>query len=148
MPFVISNTGEKIQFDETFSNWAKLISEMLEEGPEEEGIPLPFDTDTIKLCIEICKNIEPIDTFYPCTKWRTELLNISPDKIFELMKLANFINIEILINMTCMKIINMIKGKSPEVIRSIIKDQGFYDYFHSCYSISDYDTNFRLLSME
>jgi hypothetical protein len=135
--YVISNSDEKIQFDETFPKWAKLISEMLEDTDKEckeskEEIPIPFDTDTIKLCIKFCKlydqdpfsvSEESITTtnirhFFP--KWCIDLLDINPVKIFELMKLSNFIDIDVLIVITCIKISLLMKGGSSEEIRSVL----------------------------
>jgi hypothetical protein len=126
---IISITGDEILFDETFTKLSKPISEMLQENEEPFSVTIPFNTDIIKCCIEFCKLYdsnqftiaqEPLTTIDILPKWCVKLmLNLSIKDILELMKVAYFLDIDILINVTCVKIAMLIKGQSPEKIREI-----------------------------
>ena len=88
--YILSNSDERIKFDETFPKFAKIISEMIKDEEEESNestqIPLNYDTNTIKRCIEFCKeqdkkgnlvmycNRDFDDDFYTKNKARRALL--------------------------------------------------------------------------
>ena len=49
--------------------------------------------------------------------WDAEFCNVDQGTLFELILAANYLNIKPLLDLTCMTVANMIKGKSPEEIR-------------------------------
>jgi len=55
----------------------------------------------------------------PCVmnEWETEYCNIPQPDLFELILAANFLDIKPLLDLSCLAVANMIKGKSPEEIR-------------------------------
>src|SRR5690349_18765058 len=100
MMFILSNSNERIPFDESFPKYATLISEMIKDELEHIEIPIDYSSKTIKLCVEFCKlyDISPftiknelvktndINDLLP--KWCVELLsNLTSYEIFDLMKL-------------------------------------------------------------
>ena len=129
---VISLTNEKIPFNETFPMISQSISEMLQNDPEPSKpveIPLLYDTETIKRCIEFCRLYnddkfiifeEPIKTTDILPKWCDDLFyQMDLKTICNLIKIADFLAIDMLINVMCVKLAALMKGQSPEKIREI-----------------------------
>jgi S-phase kinase-associated protein 1 len=131
---ILSADLKKIPFGDSFKKHSKLIKEILEDEDEDEDdleqiIPLDYNSNQIKKCIEFCKiyDLEPfiideepmkindISNYVP--KWAVEFIDIEVKEIFKLMCIANFLDINQLINLTCIKISSMIKGKNPEEIK-------------------------------
>jgi hypothetical protein len=135
--YVVSKSNEKIPFDETFQKWAKKLDEQIGS----------FRSDTIKRCIRFCKfydqdqfrvveeSIKTTDINYYFPKWCIELLEIDPDEIFELMKLADLLHIDVLVTIICIKISLLIKGKSLEEISyvfSTLSQEEIEEFVHKC----------------
>ena len=134
--FIISESGDKILLDETLIKWSKLINDMLKEEEdysEDAEIPLSFKTNTIKRCIEFCrqydigpftipkkqlKSKEDINHILP--RWCVNLISIEPSEILDLVNFANFIDIDILINVCCVKLASLMKGEDPKQIVAIL----------------------------
>lgn len=51
-------------------------------------------------------------------KWDKEYAVVDQQRLFELILAANYLNIKPLLDLTCQTVANMIKGKTPEDIRS------------------------------
>lgn len=49
--------------------------------------------------------------------WDTEFTNVEQGVLFELILAANYLNIKSLLDLTCLTVANMIKGKTPDEIR-------------------------------
>lgn len=49
--------------------------------------------------------------------WDNEFVKVDQGTLFDLILAANYLNIKGLLDLTCMTVANMIKGKSPEEIR-------------------------------
>jgi len=133
----VSNTNEKIPFDETFLKLSNSVSEILRNDPEQEmpvEIPFDYSTNTIKRCVEFCKmydenpfviEVKPIQTtnindLLP--EWCVKIVDIDSEEIFDLMAMAHSVDIVELVNATCAKIAVLIKGKTPEHIRSVFEN--------------------------
>jgi S-phase kinase-associated protein 1 len=68
-----------------------------------EKIPKPLRSDDLSVCVE---------------DWYVEYLNnMGMEILFEVIKSANFLEIESLLDLTCAKVATMLKGKSVEEIR-------------------------------
>ena len=68
-----------------------------------EKIPKPLRSDDLSVCVE---------------NWYVEYLNnMNMEILFEVIKSANFLEIESLLDLTCAKVATMLKGKSVEEIR-------------------------------
>ncbi|KAG2254423.1 hypothetical protein Bca52824_084559 [Brassica carinata] len=50
--------------------------------------------------------------------WDTEFMKIDQATLFELILAANYLNIKNLLDLTCQTVADMIKGKTPEEIRT------------------------------
>jgi S-phase kinase-associated protein 1 len=83
-------------------------------------IPLPNVTSkTLALVMEYCNfhakntSVEELKTF------DTEFVNVDQNMLFELVLAANYLDIKKLLDLSCMTVAGMIKGKSPEEIRKL-----------------------------
>lgn len=128
---IVSQTGKKFNYDQTFPKYAKLIGEMSKEDNDED-IRLSFDSKTIETCIKFCKQYDIEPFVVPETKlktrdeinqilpqWCITLLNIPTNELFDLMNMANFVDIDVLIDTTCMKIASLMKGNDCKQILNI-----------------------------
>ena len=50
--------------------------------------------------------------------WDSNFVNVEQVTLFELILAANYLNIKSLLDLTCMTVAEMIKGKTPEEIRT------------------------------
>lgn len=49
--------------------------------------------------------------------WDAQFTDVDQSTLFELILAANYLNIKPLLDLTCLTVANMIKGKTPEEIR-------------------------------
>lgn len=59
----------------------------------------------------------PNDEKQDLDKWNKDFTRVDQQTLFELILAANYLNIKPLLDLTCMTVANMIKGKTPEEIR-------------------------------
>ncbi|KAK8803878.1 hypothetical protein WA588_005768 [Blastocystis sp. NMH] len=52
------------------------------------------------------------------SEWDADFVNIPTEELLDLVVAANFLIVQPLLDLTCAKVASMIKGKSPEEIRS------------------------------
>lgn len=60
---------------------------------------------------------KPLKSEEEIKAWDTEFTKVDQGTLFELILAANYLNIKSLLDLTCITVANMIKGKSPEEIR-------------------------------
>lgn len=117
------------------SSTLKILMEDI--GPdeiEEEVIPMPdIYASTLKQVIQWCtfhKNdhtlpVEDVEFKEKRTddhsSWDANFLKIDQGTLFELILAANYLEIAGLMELTCKSVAHMMKGKSPEEIRTIFK---------------------------
>jgi hypothetical protein len=113
---ITSLTGEKLSFDQSFK-LSKVINNMLKENENvKQNIPLKFSTDIITRTIEFCKQYhsdsfslqeKPVNiNILP--KWCIKLIDLQMDYLVELIKIANVLDIDVLIDVICIKIASLI----------------------------------------
>ena len=134
-----STSGDIIKVNREVMKISTLLYEMSQDDTQDtEEISLPFETPLIKKIIEFCnqnqqeplilKNCMPLpstDMYKMVPKWYADFVNITDESVFELMKAANYLLIDSLTDLTCMKIASQLKDKLPEEIRKIL---GIEDY--------------------
>jgi S-phase kinase-associated protein 1 len=103
--------------------------------PEEDSDTLPLANvrgEILKLTMEYCKKHAdavkkagvteesklPSEEKSELDKWDKEFANVDQTKLFELILAANYLDIKNLLDLMCMTVANMIKGKNPEEIRA------------------------------
>lgn len=139
---IVSETEDKIPFDETFQKWAKLIGDMTKEDSKDEQteIQLEFKNIDINRCIDFCKQYELDQFVIPdrhletkediCNmlpEWCVNLLDITSDEVLDLMVIANFVDIESLIDVCCVKLASLMKGQGAKQIRTVVNAVDFKD---------------------
>jgi S-phase kinase-associated protein 1 len=94
-------------------------------------IPLPnVKSEVLVKVIEFCKHhlIEPMNEIEKplksnnmaevVQKWYAEYVDVDQVMLFELILAANYMDIKPLLDLTCATVASMIKGKTPDDIRS------------------------------
>ena len=102
-----------------------------DDDQEISTIPVPnLDSVVLKKVIDYCQHhfhhpSEPIDR--PMTKsfeqsvsdWDLKFVDIELKMIIQLITASNYLDIKGLMELTCARVASLIKGKSPEQIRSM-----------------------------
>ncbi|KAF3538820.1 hypothetical protein F2Q69_00020831 [Brassica cretica] len=92
---------------------------MVEDDCVDNGIPLPNVTSKILAkVIEYCKKHVDASSDDDLKAWDAEFMKIDQATLFELILAANYLNIKNLLDLTCQTVADMIKGKTPEEIRT------------------------------
>jgi len=108
-----------------------LLKNMIEDvGETDQSIPLPnVNEKVLKKVLEWCthhvNDPQPTNDDDDSRRRNTEIddwdqrfLNVEQDMLFEIILAANYLDIKPLLDIGCKTVANMIKGKSPEEIRS------------------------------
>ncbi|CAN7054698.1 hypothetical protein BRARA_G03391 [Brassica rapa] len=127
-----SSDAESFEVDEAVARESQTLAHMVEDDCTDNGIPLPNVTGKILAkVIEYCK--KHVDAAAAKTEatadggassdedlkaWDAEFMNIDQATLFELILAANYLNIKNLLDLTCQTVADMIKGKTPNEIRT------------------------------
>ena len=127
-----SSEGESFPVDVEIAKKSVTIKTMLEDLGIEEGeeaVPLPnVDAPILQKVIDWATQHRD-DPSLPeedentqkkpveISEWDQDFLNVDQSILFELILAANYLDIKGLLDVTCMSVANMIRGKSPEQIR-------------------------------
>ncbi|XP_034931558.1 SKP1-like protein 1B [Populus alba] len=121
-----SSDGESFEVDEAVAVESQTIKHMIEDDCADNGIPLPNVTSKVLAkVIEYCKkHVEspksddrPSCAADDLKAWDTEFVKVDQATLFDLILAANYLNIKNLLDLTCQRVADMIKGKTPEEIR-------------------------------
>ncbi|XP_010416502.1 PREDICTED: SKP1-like protein 1A [Camelina sativa] len=127
-----SSDGESFEVDELVALESQTIAHMVEDDCVDNGVPLPNVTSKILAkVIEYCKKhvevtaskTDAVDGAASSADeelktWDAEFMKIDQATLFELILAANYLNIKNLLDLTCQTVADMIKGKTPEEIRT------------------------------
>jgi S-phase kinase-associated protein 1 len=126
-----SSDGESFEVEEAVALESQTIAHMVEDDCVDNGVPLPNVTSKILAkVIEYCKRhveaaaskaeaVEGAATSDDDLKaWDADFMKIDQATLFELILAANYLNIKNLLDLTCQTVADMIKGKTPEEIRT------------------------------
>lgn len=112
---------------------SELVKTMMDEEETEEvnEIPLPnVKANVLQKVIEFCEHHaqEPMTEIEKPLKsqnmadvvqqWYADYVNVEQVLLFELILAANYMDIKPLLDLTCATVASMIKGKTPEEIRT------------------------------
>lgn len=137
MVTLVSSDDKKFEVSQEVAFKSVLIKNMVEDlGDETAEIPLPRATSSVlEKIIEYCtyhKDDPPppapiqktqddqpdrIRRTTDIIEWDYNFMNLENSLIFEIMLLANYLDIVPLFDLTCKTVANKIKGKTPEQLR-------------------------------
>jgi S-phase kinase-associated protein 1 len=126
-----SSDNEVFEVPLEVANQSDMIKNMLselDESSSNDNIPLPNVSGKILAkVIEYCKyhveagpqegSEKPGKSEEEVKTWDNEFVKVDQGTLFELILAANYLNIKSLLDLTCLTVANMIKGKTPEEIR-------------------------------
>ena len=128
---LMTSDGELVEVPKDDAMHSTLIRGIIEDSGAEEDIPLPQVKKAIleKIIVywkyisqnaapEIDKPLRSNQLSDVVNEWYADYVNVEQELLFELILAANFMNIKNLLELCCQSVANMIKGKSPEQIRS------------------------------
>eukprot|EP00581_Thalassiosira_minuscula_P012556 CAMPEP_0183730544 /NCGR_PEP_ID=MMETSP0737-20130205/33114_1 /TAXON_ID=385413 /ORGANISM="Thalassiosira miniscula, Strain CCMP1093" /LENGTH=167 /DNA_ID=CAMNT_0025963067 /DNA_START=136 /DNA_END=636 /DNA_ORIENTATION=- len=137
---LVSKEGDTFEVPVEIAKLSNLVVTTLGEDDSDEDnggdmveIPLPNVKATVLAkVIEYCthyKQEEPMTTITTPLKsnrieeivqeWYADFVNVDQQLLFELVTAANFMDIKALLDLTCLAVSVLIKGKSAEEIRRI-----------------------------
>jgi len=107
---------------------SEYVTNMLEDIEDGEACPtVPVNTvrgEILSKVLEYCKyhteaegEGEGKKSDVDIKAWDVEFVKVDQSTLFELILAANYMNIKSLLDLACLSVANMIKGKSPDEIR-------------------------------
>eukprot|EP00894_Picocystis_sp_ML_P002990 jgi/Pico_ML_1/53507/g4042.t1 len=124
---LLSSDQELFEVEEDVAFESVTIKNMIEDTGIEEQIPLPnVSSKILSKVIEYCtyhvnatkaQEDKTAPDAEAVKAWDAEFVQVDQGTLFDLILAANYLNIKGLLDLTCMTVANMIKGKSPEEIR-------------------------------
>ena len=122
-----SSDEQMFEVDEEVAYESLTVKNMIEDTGTEAPIPLPnVSSKILAKVIEYSKfhvdakagNADKPSKLDDDVKaWDMEFVKVDQSTLFELILAANYLNIKSLLDLTCLTVANMIKGKTPEEIR-------------------------------
>lgn len=113
-----SSDAEAFVVDRRAAEISVTISAALEDDDTGDvtlaNVAAPVLSKVLEYCnahVDASKSAEQLGSF------DTDFLRVDQGMLFELIMAANYLNIKPLLEMTCMHVADMIKGKTPEEIR-------------------------------
>lgn len=133
-----SKEGEEFEVDKKVAVMAKLVADMVEDGDDDEEeeevkvLPIPnVSGPVLKKVIGFCEHYQeeemtPIETPLKSNTleelvqtWYAEFVKVDRNMLFDLVAAANFMDIKPLLDLTCLAVAILIKGKSPDELREM-----------------------------
>lgn len=122
-----SSDEQMFEVKEEVAFESQMIKNMIEDTGTEAAIPLPnVSSKILAKVIEYCSyhvdaakktDDKPNKTEEEVKNWDNDFAKVDQGTLFELILAANYLNIKSLLDLTCLTVANMIKGKTPEEIR-------------------------------
>mmetsp|Transcript_26909 Transcript_26909/g.48542 ORF Transcript_26909/g.48542 Transcript_26909/m.48542 type:complete len:167 (+) Transcript_26909:181-681(+) len=133
---LVSKEGDTFEVPVEIAKLSNLVVTTLGEDDDEEDmveIPLPNVKATVLAkVIEYCTHYKQVESMTSITtplksnrieeivqEWYADFVNVDQTLLFELVTAANFMDIKALLDLTCLAVSVLIKGKSAEEIRRI-----------------------------
>jgi S-phase kinase-associated protein 1 len=125
-----SNDGQEFIVDLPVAKMSETIKNLIEDAGTGLPIPLPNVSGAVLAkVVEYCKHHNDHPTLAPpsaedskrtdnISAWDLEFCKVPQQLLFELILTANYLDIKDLLDVTCKTVANMIKGKTPEEIRT------------------------------
>jgi len=116
---------------------SKIVQDMIDEEDEEDDsvpeFPLPnVSTDVLKMVIDFCTHYQEVERMTEIVtplrsskldelvqEWYASFVRVSRNMLFDLVAAANFMDIKPLLDLTCLAVSILIKGKSAGELREM-----------------------------
>ena len=130
---IISKENESFTISKEVSQLSELFKTILEDEKENEILLKIVSSQYLTKVIEFMNyySINPFEEFQKPLKssnlkdivseWYITFLDIDNDTLFELISIANYLDIKPLLDLTCAKVATMIKGKNTSEIRDTFR---------------------------
>eukprot|EP00542_Grammatophora_oceanica_P012182 CAMPEP_0194032636 /NCGR_PEP_ID=MMETSP0009_2-20130614/5528_1 /TAXON_ID=210454 /ORGANISM="Grammatophora oceanica, Strain CCMP 410" /LENGTH=166 /DNA_ID=CAMNT_0038673137 /DNA_START=145 /DNA_END=645 /DNA_ORIENTATION=+ len=131
---LVSKEGDSFDVNIDVAKMSELVKSMIEDGGEDEEVadfPLPnVKANILAKVIEFCahhkeepmteieKPLKSQNMADVVQKWYADFVDLEQVVLFELILAANYMDIKPLLDLTCATVASMIKGKTPEEIRT------------------------------
>mmetsp|Transcript_53844 Transcript_53844/g.155464 ORF Transcript_53844/g.155464 Transcript_53844/m.155464 type:complete len:167 (-) Transcript_53844:8-508(-) len=134
---LVSKEGDSFPVQPDVARMSELVKTMMDEEEDDDDdasskeIPLPnVKSQVLKKVIEFCEHYlqDPMTEIEKplksqnmadvVQKWYADFVDLEQVLLFELILAANYMDIKPLLDLTCATVASMIKGKTPEEIRS------------------------------
>lgn len=123
-----SADGEMFEVEADVANESATIKCMIEDTGTDLPVPLPnVNSKILSKVIEYCnyhvesrkkgEDGKPTRSEDDVKLWDNDFVKVDQGTLFELILAANYLNIKDLLDLACLTVANMIKGKTPEEIR-------------------------------
>lgn len=130
-----SSDGDTFEVEKTVIQQSKMINKIIKDGFADSVIPLPMITsETLTKVIEYCKRHVPnadaddkgflkveeeSSSYQKLKKFDQKFVDVSQDVLHDLIMASNYLEITSLLDLTCKRAADMIKGKTTAEIRKI-----------------------------
>ncbi|KAK0580306.1 hypothetical protein LWI29_000526 [Acer saccharum] len=122
-----SSDGETFEVEEAVALQSQTIKLVFGDDCSNKEIPVHnVSSSILSKVIEYCKkHVDSGDDDDDITAWDADFVKFDQETLFDLILAANYLHIKGLLDLTCQRVTDMIKGKSPEEIRCFfnIKNQ-------------------------
>ncbi|CAN0914267.1 SKP1-like protein 1A [Linum grandiflorum] len=116
---LISSDDQIFEVEESVAKESQTIKHMIEDDCAGGDIPLPnVESKILAKVIEYCKKHIETDAA-ELKQWDEDFAKVDHAILFDLILAANYLDIKGLLDLTCQTVADMIKGKSPEEIRTM-----------------------------
>ena len=119
---LLSSDGQAFKVDEAVGFECQTIKNMVEDTGGEEPLPLPnVHSKVLAIVIPYLEyhakrgGLKEDDA---SKAWDAEFVKVEQAVLFDLILAANYLNTKSLLDLTCAAVASLIKGKTPEEIRS------------------------------
>ncbi|KAF3325566.1 SKP1-like protein 1B [Carex littledalei] len=121
-----SSDGEEFLVKETVAKMSQTICHLIEDGCAQGSISLPNVTGKILAkVIEYCEK-HVFEQGGPGEDWDREFVNVDQAIIFDLIRAADYLAIQGLMDLTCKKVADQMANKSPQEIRKLFNIENDY----------------------
>ena len=129
---LMGDDQKQVVMDSVFAKYSTTIKNLLEDSPE-KGTPIPINisSETLTFVKNFCSFFHLEDTTTTekkedskeqkeqNEKRNTFLSTLEQEQLFSLILACNYLDIKCMLDSCCQFVANMIKGKTPENIRSM-----------------------------
>jgi len=117
---LVSSDGVEFELEYKDIKIARTVQQLVEDIGTDTSIPLmEVKGNILEKVVEYCKHHSNKSDSDRDDVWDKEFMNVDQNIVFELILASNYMDISSLLDLSCQKIANMIKGKSTEEIRTM-----------------------------